>query len=163
MPVFASEELGLGARGLGLLMACIGVGAVAGTLLIANFKAIPAMRGSQIASLAVLTLLIIGFSQTKNVTLAAVLLFGAGLVSAAFFATNQTILQVRAEEAMRGRVVALNILSWGLLPLGQLPLGALAAELGAPAATAIACLLALTLVGFIALRFPEVRGSAIPE
>lgn len=163
MPVFASDELGLGARGLGLLMACIGVGAVVGTLLIASFKAIPAMRGSQILALATLALLVIAFSQTDYVPLSAALLFCAGLVSAGFFATNQTILQVRAEESMRGRVVALNILSWGLLPLGQLPLGALAAAGGAPAATAIACLVALTLVGFVALRFPEVRGSAIPE
>jgi predicted MFS family arabinose efflux permease len=163
MPVFATEELGLGASGLGLLMAAIGVGAVAGTLLIASVSVVPGVRGSQIIAVGAFAMLVLAFSQSTNVPLAASLLFCAGLVSAGFFATNQTVLQMRAEEAMRGRVVALNILSWGLLPLGQLPLGALADAIGAPGATAIACLVALTLVGAVALRYPEVRGRAIPD
>lgn len=163
MPIFATEELGLGARGLGLLMAGIGVGSVIGTLLVATFRGLPSAPGSQLIAVAAFASLVLLFSQMRVVPLAALLLVVGGIFSAGFLATNQTVLQVRADESMRGRVVALNILSWGLLPLGQLPIGALADALGAPAATAIACLLALTLVGAVALRFPEVRGSAIPE
>jgi hypothetical protein len=92
---------------------------------------------------------------------AALLLFTSGVLSAFFLATNQTVLQVRADEAVRGRVMGVNMLTWGLLPVGQLPLGALADAIGAPAATAASSIVALILIAVIALRFAQLRGSVL--
>ena len=85
------------------------------------------------------------------------LLFVAGLMSAAYMAINQTVLQLKCDDDVRGRVLSIYLLTWGMLPLGQLPLGALADRIGAPAASAIACTIALGVIGLIAIRFPALR------
>lgn len=161
MPVFATEELGLGATGLGLIMAGIGLGSVVGTLLVAGYRALATMRGIQIGGVVSFAVTVLIFAYTSYVVPAAILLFVSGVVSALFLATNQTVLQVRAEESVRGRVMGVNMLTWGLLPVGQLPLGALADAIGAPAATAVSCVIALVLIAVIAMRFAQLRGSVL--
>jgi MFS family permease len=161
MPVFATEELGLGATGLGLIMAGIGLGSVAGTLLVAGLRGLATMRGIQVAGIGGFAVTVLIFAYTPYVLPAALLLFTSGVLSAFFLATNQTVLQVRADEAVRGRVMGVNMLTWGLLPVGQLPLGALADAIGAPAATAASSIVALILIAVIALRFAQLRGSVL--
>ena len=87
----------------------------------------------------------------------------AGVTSSAFLSTNQSVLQMRAEEHIRGRITAVNSLVWGLLPVGALPLGALAGRIGAPAAQSIACVCALIAVGLIALAIPRMRAPVIED
>jgi len=161
MPVFATEELGLGATGLGLIMAGIGLGSVAGTLLVAGWRGLATMRGIQVIGIGGFALTVLIFAYTSYVLPAALLLFVSGVLSALFLATNQTVLQVRADESIRGRVMGVNMLTWGLLPVGQLPLGALADAIGAPAATAVASIIGLLLIAVIALRFAPLRGSVL--
>jgi hypothetical protein len=72
-------------------------------------------------------------------------------------AINQTVLQLKVEDEVRGRVLSIYLLTWGMLPLGQLPIGALADRIGAPAATALSCAVALGCVALIAIRFPSLR------
>jgi hypothetical protein len=73
-------------------------------------------------------------------------------------AINQTVLQLKVDDDVRGRVLSIYLLTWGMLPLGQLPLGALADRFGAPSATVIACAVALGCVGLLALRYPSLRN-----
>ena len=89
--------------------------------------------------------------------LATLLLFAAGLMSAAYMAINQTVLQLKVEDEVRGRVLSIYLLTWGMLPIGQLPIGALADRIGAPSATALACAIALGCIALMALRFPSLR------
>ncbi len=100
------------------------------------------------------------FSQTPWFWAAAVVLVMSGLVSAAFLAINNTVLVMRAPEEVRGRVLSINMLTWGLLPVGQLPIGWLADHFGAPMATTIACSIAILLVLLIAWRIPHLRPGA---
>lgn len=157
MPVFARDELGLGATGLGILMACTGLGSVAGALLVARWRALATIPGIQITTSLGFAILVLAFALTPVVVLAAVLLFVAGIVSAAYMAVNQTVLQLRVEDEVRGRVLSIYLLTWGMLPLGQLPIGALADTIGAPLATAAACLLAVGSIALLALRYPSLR------
>ena len=157
MPVFARDELGLGATGLGVLMAANGLGSVIGALSVARYRGLTAFRGVQIVTALGFAALVLLFALTPFVVPAALLLFGAGIVSASFMAINQTVLQLKVADEVRGRVLSIYLLTWGLLPLGQLPLGWLADHVGAPSATAIACALALGAVGLLALRAPALR------
>jgi MFS family permease len=157
MPVFARDELQLGATGLGILMAANGLGSVTGALGVARYRALASRRGVQIVSAVGFGALVLLFALTPYVVPAVLLLFVAGISSAAFMAINQTVLQLKVADEVRGRVLSIYLLTWGLLPLGQLPLGWLADRLGAPAATALACALAVALVALLALRFPAMR------
>ena len=102
-------------------------------------------------------LLVLLFAVTPFVVPAIVLLFVAGLASSALLAVNQTVLQLGVADEVRGRVLSIYVLTWGMLPLGQLPLGALADEIGAPKATVLACVAALCAIGLLGLRFPALR------
>lgn len=158
MPVFARDEMGLGATGLGILMACSGLGSVGGALAIARWRRLAYLPGIQIWSALGFAVLVIAFAVTPSFLLAGFLLFVAGVVSATYMAINQTVLQLRVDDAVRGRVLSIYLLTWGMLPLGQLPLGAIADRVGAPAATAGACVLAAVLIGLVALRYPSLRA-----
>ncbi|MDP9363030.1 MAG: MFS transporter, partial [Chloroflexota bacterium] len=102
--------------------------------------------------------LVLVFAVAPSVGLAVPLLFAAGWMSAAFLAMNQTALQLSVDDAVRGRVLSIYLLTWGVLPLGQLAVGTIAARTGAPIATVISCALALGSIGLVARRYPSLRG-----
>ncbi len=162
MPVFVRDELGFGSTGLGVLMTGIGIGAVVGALLVAARSEFTAIPGAQVLMIAAWAGAVIAFAWIPWVPLAAMMLLLSGVLSAGFLATNQTMLQLRADDAIRGRVLAVNQITWGLLPFGQLPLGLLADKIGAPAATTIACLAALVLILYTASRISVLRRSPEP-
>lgn len=158
MPVFARDELGMGSTGLGILLASTGLGTVAGALSIAHSPALRARPGAQLLTAAGFALGVLAFAVTPNVYLAVPLLFAAGWMSAAFLAINQTAVQLSVDDDVRGRVMSVSLLSWGMLPIGQLVVGALADQIGTPLAMVSSCVLSLVCVVLIARRFPSLRG-----
>lgn len=162
MPVFARDVLGVGSGGLGLLMACAGIGSVIGALGVAASRKLLTTPGFQVLGCGSFALIVLIFSQIPWVWPAALVLILSGVTSAAFLAVNNTVLVMRAPEEVRGRVLSINSLTWGLLPVGQLPIGALAEKVGAPAATTTACTIAIILVFLIAWRIPHLRPGATP-
>ena len=105
--------------------------------------------------------LVMAFAVTHNPLLAATLLFGAGTMNAAFLAINQTALQLRVADNVRGRVLSIYLLTWGMLPIGQLAVGTLANRIGAPAATVVACSLALGGIAAVVRSFPALRATKL--
>jgi MFS family permease len=157
MPVFARDVLGTGEVGLGVLMGCTGLGSVLGALLVARWQYLATQPGIQIWTALGFAAFVFVFAITPVLAIAAILLFVAGLSSAAYMAINQTVMQLKVEDEVRGRVLSIYLLTWGLLPLGQLPLGALASRIGAPAATALAAAASALLILAIAVRFAALR------
>ncbi len=160
MPVFVRNVMELGSGTLGTLMMFVGLGAVLGALGVASFRRLTAARGFQVTLIATFAVIVLLFSQSTSwIAISVALLFLSGVVSAGFLATNQTVLQLRTDEAVRGRVLSVNMLTWGMLPFGQLPLGVVADWLGAPVAVTIWSLIALILIALIAWRVPQLRRS----
>lgn len=130
MPVFARDVLGLGPRGLGLLMATTGVGAFAGALLVATLGAHP-HKGR----LTLLLGIVYGFFLTAFVhspwpLVAAAIGAGASFLGSAFYSLNTILVQTYASDAMRGRVLGALTLTFGLMPIGTLLIGELADRIG---------------------------------
>ena len=69
---------------------------------------------------------------------------------AAALALSQTIVQLLVPAHMRGRVMAVWMINWGLMPLGLLPLSATAERLGTPVAMVIGGSLSLCVGVFVA-------------
>ena len=157
MPVFARDELGLGSSGLGVLLAASGLGTVAGSLSVAHSRALRTGSRAQVVTAVGFALGVLAFAAITFVPLAVVLLFVAGWMSAAFLAINQTALQLYVDDDVRGRVMSVSLLTWGVLPIGQLGVGALASVIGTAAAMMVACVAAIVCIALIAWRFPALK------
>lgn len=153
MPVFAQDELGIGSTGLGILLASTGLGTVAGALTVARSRRLVQWPKAQVVTASGFAALVLMFAITPIVPLAVALLFATGWMSACFLAISQTLLQLRVDDHVRGRVFSIYLLTWGLMPVGQLSVGALANQIGAPLAMVVACSLSLVFIAIVALRY----------
>jgi MFS family permease len=160
LPVLARRTLESGADVFGLVAACFGAGALVGGLLSAvlsraSWKAIVA--GAAGLGLAELVL-----APQHSLGPAIVLLFIAGVCFTLYTANSNAILQLRAPDHLRGRVIGFYYFAFnGLAPLGGILTGWLAAtggtELAFGVAGAVTALVALAAVP----RLPYVRAEAV--
>jgi len=151
IPLMAHQTFGLDATGFGLLYAAMGFGSVVAGLTVAG-RVAPRVRTIAVASTAFGVALGAAALSPTPVT-AAVCLTAVGAASVVFSSTTNATLQLRAEPAMRGRVVALFIVAFmGSTPIGGPLVGALGQVAGPRAALgagAAGCLIAAALaVGY---------------
>jgi MFS family permease len=106
MPVVASDRLNLGASGYGLLLACVGVGGLAGALTLAALGD-RVRRGLLLAFASFsFAVLLIAFSLVRNPAIAYVMLFAIGFAMIANNAQANALLQHLVPDALRGRIMA---------------------------------------------------------
>jgi MFS family permease len=114
-----------GAGTYSILTACMGAGAVAGGLLAAH-RARPTPRLLQVLAL-VFGGLLGAVALAPTLATAAVLIVFMGAASIGFIATANASLQLGADPAMRGRVMALYAMAFlGTTPIGAPLVGAIA-------------------------------------
>ncbi len=160
MPVVARDVLHTGARGYGLLMAAVGVGAMLGALGLA----LAARRVRQGPALldggGAFGVLLVLFAAARSFGLALALLALAGCAMIVTTALANTMLQTLVPDDLRGRVMACYAFVFiGMAPLGAFQAGLLAEHGGAPLAIAlggVGCLVAAVLAAW---RVPELRQA----
>lgn len=147
IPLLAHGVFGLGATGFGLLYAAMGAGAVVAGLALGGVVA-PRVRTLAVAAV-VFGAALAGAAVSPGPLVAAGCLAVAGGASVIFSSMTNATLQLRADPAMRGRVVALYVVAFlGSTPIGGPLVGALGQTAGpraALAAGAAGCLLAAAL------------------
>jgi len=160
MPVYAEEVLQFDARGLGILSAAPSIGSLIGSLALASLGDFRGKGRILLIAGMVMGLGLLGFSNTQHFVLALFALLIVGAARNATIITNQTLLQECCSDEYRGRVMAMYMMTVGLLPLGTIPAGAIADRWGVPVALTIQG--ALMAVIFAALWFARsrVRGLA---
>ena len=158
MPKFAQDVMGMDASGLGILMAAPGVGGLVSSLITASLGDFQGKGRLLLASGLIMGASLLLFVNIPH--LAPVLLF-LGLVGAASNAcmvANNCLLQVNSHDQLRGRVMSMYMMTWGLMPLGTLPAGAIADRMGVPFVISLeGGLLALIFVS-AGLLSPRMRG-----
>lgn len=106
MPVFARDRLGLDASGYGLLLACVGIGGLAGALGIAAQAGRKAgTRTLQMATYLFPAILLV-LSAVTNHMAAYALLFIAGIAMIVNSAVSNALLQHTVPDVLRGRLMA---------------------------------------------------------
>lgn len=156
MPVFA-EILEVEALGYGFLMAMTGVGALVGSLVIASlgdFK----RKGLLMLGFGIsfgVTLVI--FANVGSLYLSLFMLTLVGAASTGFMAINNTVIQMNISNEVRGRVMSVYMMTFGLMPLGTLPTGAIAEAMGAPFAVTLGGCLLTGFILVITLLNPRLR------
>jgi MFS family permease len=156
MPAVA-RDLGIGATGLGLLLTSVGVGSVLGSTGFAIAGDFRRKGLVQLACVAAFGASLVAFSLTRWLPASLMLLAMAGVSSSVYMATNNTLLQTRSPDALRGRIMSVYMLTWGLMPLGTLPLGVLAEGFGSAAAVCLGGALCFVFAIVVAYLQPEVR------
>lgn len=148
VPYFARDVLHSDERGLGILMACSGIGSFFGAGTIAYLGKV-ARRGRLVTGAALgLFATILGFTFSRWFYLSGALLMLAGYFMILMVSTINALLQHLADEAMRGRVMSIYATAFlGLPPIGSLIAGSLARVVSA--AHAIAGMVAVAFVGAV--------------
>lgn len=160
MPKFASEDLGLDASGLGMLLAAPGFGSTIAALALASLGN---YRGKGrllfVGGLAMGASLIL-FVLTPAIPIILLFLACVGATGNVCMVMNQTLLQEQSDDAHRGRVQSIYMMMWGLTPLGTMPAGAIADRVGVqPVIMAQGALFALVFV-WLWVRRPVIRKLA---
>jgi MFS family permease len=134
-PVFARYHLGVGPEGLGGMLSAVGMGAVATALPLASRGDLP-RKGFWVtvaAAAFAVSLAVLAASPVYAISLAALALLGSAMMSSS--SLINTLMQKRAPDRMRGRIISLFVLAWiGLVPVGNLLAGAVAEQFGPAAA-----------------------------
>jgi len=157
LPVFARDVLVVGARGQGLLLTGMGIGALSSSLLIASIgDSLP--RGMlMIGGAALYGLLVAGFSASPWFWVSMVLMTVIGVCHVASQALVQTVIQTYSPPEFRGRTMSIYNMTQVVFLLGATLLGALSSLLGAAWATATMGMLGTTTLLAICVFIPAAR------
>jgi MFS family permease len=118
LPLLATRTFHGGAGTYSALMAAMGIGAVFGGLAVAH-RSRPSTAMLSLIGLAFgVMLLVVAVAPTEAVAIAALVFMGVCSIS--FIATANATIQLQADPAMRGRVMALYAIAF----LGSTPIGA---------------------------------------
>ena len=159
LPVFARDVLYVGVDGLGWLAAMQGVGALFGSVIVAAMRSHNQVKVLTIAGSLGLPTLVLLFALSPIYFLSLVVVLLLGFFFQVFMTSNFTQVQIVVPDAIRGRVLSIRMIIFGMGPLGMILLGT-AAEIDPVWATAGMGVLGLatmiaTIVLFPALRKPE--------
>jgi MFS family permease len=138
VPLYARDVLDAGANGLGILMAALGVGALAGAVVLALGMRTRPPVWTIVVSAMTLALGALVLALVHEFRLAVLALFAMGTSGIIFTASCNATLQLSAPDALRGRVMGLY--SWvfvGVAPIGAFLMGWIAEHAGVAASLAV--------------------------
>ncbi len=155
LPVIVSQDLRLGAPGYGLLLGCIGVGAVVGAAVLPQIqRKIPVVDRQVIISTIVLALVMIALGYLRNLLLLCLIVTIGGIAWIMLVSSFNVAAQEASPTWVRARALGAYLVVYqGGTAIGSLLWGTVAARLGDPLAISLAALGAV--VGLAAgLRWP---------
>ena len=146
LPVFARDILQVGARGQGILLTCMGVGALFSSVLVA-FLGDRMPRGVvMIGGVALYGILLVLFSLSSSFLVSMGLMFLIGLCHVTSHALIQIVVQSYSPSEFRGRTMAIFHMTQVILVIGAMFIGGLASLIGARWAT-----ISMSAVGTLAM------------
>jgi MFS transporter, DHA1 family, staphyloferrin A biosynthesis exporter len=126
LPAFNEDILLGGPEDLGLLMSAMGLGAIVGSLLLAYVGEVRHKVAWLIGSCVGWGAFTSAFGMAQSVPFAAAMVAFVGLLSAWNMSLNRGLLQMQVEDHMRGRIMSIDMMSHGLMPLGVIPISLIA-------------------------------------
>ena len=158
MPVFAKDIFGKKADGMGILLSCVGVGAILGALFVARishskFKGKVLLVGNLGSNLFILC-----FGLSHFYYLSCAILICVGVFNVMYLTTTNTLIQSNSQDEYRGRAVSFYTLIFqGMMPIGSLVMGTLASWFSAPTTIASCAIVTMLYSIYINKKFPELE------
>jgi len=158
MPVFARDIFKVGARGLGFLMASVGIGALIGALVVASIGWYRKKGRILFVGIFSFSVFLIIFSLSKSYVLGLLMLILTGFFMIMFTATANTLVQTYVRDDMRGRVMSIYTTFFaGMAPFGSLQAGAISSRWGVSTAVFLGGVINLFMATFILVRFRSIK------
>ena len=158
MPIFAGEILHSGARGLGTLMGCTGIGAFAGAATLARRASVKGLGRVTAAASIGFGLTLVVFSLSSDFLFSCLILVVTGFTMITQAASTNLLIQSFCPDELRGRVMSIyTIMLVGMTPFGSLMAGALAHTVGARVTVAVGGLLCAIAGIVFAAGIPRMR------
>jgi predicted MFS family arabinose efflux permease len=133
IPVFVKDIFHRGPETYGNLLSLMGIGSIAGSLIIASVGNVSRKGFVALGGLVLLGLGIAGFAVSKIVPVSGAMLVLVGAAMMAVFAMVNSLVQLITTDEMRGRVMSLyNFAFRGGMPMGNLMTGWLVPIFTAP-------------------------------
>ena len=167
LPVFAEEYLGVGKDGQGALLASAGLGATVVTVTLAVVDS-PVLRrrgifviGGAVANGVALVAfaLVCGYMRSYPLALAA--MFALGMTQMVYTTGTMGSIQLTISDAMRGRVLGVYGIVWGIQPLSGSQAAFLAQFVGVPVGVAIGGGAIVGMALIAAVLSPDLRSLRI--
>lgn len=157
LPAFNSDVLAGGPDDLGLLMTGMGIGAILGSLTLARLGNLRRKGNWLIFTEALWGISLVAFALTSTFTQAVFAISAVGFVSAVNMSMNRSLVQLQVEQHMRGRVMSLDMMAHGFMPLGMLPIGYISEVVSVEAGLATSGTLLFLCTMIMAVVIPKIR------
>jgi len=158
LPVFAREVLHVESLGYGFLMGISGVGALVGTTFVASLGDYRYKGRLLLVGAVCFGVTLVLFSFSRIFVLSLGVLFVSGVANSLYMTTVNTSLQALVPDQLRGRVMGIYSLTWGLLPMGGMVGGTIATVTSAPFAVAVGGTLVVAMALGVAVKIPQIRN-----
>ena len=159
LPAFNEEMLSGQADDLGFLISMMGVGAIIGSLMMAAMGNIKNKGNWLIASCLGWGLVtsVFGLTTTQFAAMAAIICFGWFM--SWNMSMNRGLLQLQVDGYMRGRIMSIDMMSHGLMPLGVFPISLIADYYNVGIALFVSGIAFMITTIFTVLFVPAVRRT----
>lgn len=158
LPLFAAEVLQVGPQGAGLLAAAPSAGAVLASIITSVFGAGKRQGPLLLWAVALYGLSTVVFGLSTSFWLSLLMLAVNGASDTVSMVVRGTIRNLETPDAMRGRMVSVNMLFFAGGPqLGEVEAGIAARLLGGPLSVAAGGLACMIMTGSVAATTPELR------
>ncbi len=145
-------------------MASVGVGGIAGSMVIASLSSLERRGLLQLASLFLLGILLIGFALSATLWVALLFQMLAGFFEVIFLTTNQILMQLSIPDNLRGRVTTVVNLNAALTPFGGMVAGVGSDLLGGPKMITIALAGVTAVIAvFLLIYSPTIRNYRLSQ
>ena len=153
MPAFNEDVLGGGPDDLGYLMSAMGIGAIVGSLMIAAAGNLRRKGAWVIGTCFAWAAAVMAFGASTGLVAALAAVVVYGWLTSVNMSLNRGLVSTVVEPRMRGRVLSIDMMSHGLMPLGLIPVSLIAEAAnvaialmvsGGAFALSVVCLLALS-------------------
>ncbi len=158
LPAFNTDVLTGGPDDLGLLMTGMGVGAIIGSLTLAKMGGVRRKGFWLFASSTGWGLGLAWFANTNVALWSMIAVAFVGFISAVNMSMNRSLVQLQVAQNMRGRIMSIDMMSHGLMPLGILPVSWVAEHYGVQAGLTLSGGLLALLTLLLWATLPKVRG-----
>jgi predicted MFS family arabinose efflux permease len=161
LPVFAKVVLQVDARGLGILVAAAGLGALIGFASYGWVQLRTSPRNLMVGALTVYNVALIGLAFSDWYWVSFCMIFVVGLCHAYFLTCVQVILQTLVEDHYRGRVMSVFTLVWSLIFLSGFLLNIAGSFVGPRLALAGGAVIVLVYVWLSLVRATALRNLVL--
>ena len=159
LPAFNEDILGGHADDLGYLISAMGMGAILGSLLMAVMGDLRNKGLWLVLSCCTWAVLTSLFGVMEKQGNALIVIAMIGLISSWNMSLNRGMLQMEVDGYMRGRIMSIDMMTHGLMPLGVFPIAWIAENEGAGTALVASGIAFLLLIASALVVFSSVRRT----